>query len=122
MNGEKLKKKYLKEGDNVCHVSNMKVVMSIDRIVYESREILVSKSTTNAILKQDGYYYIRKSFLQGIICKYIDSSFGKPEIIREQFHSNSLIPHEIVLKGDKAINDFLYMLSKGHNTFFKKEK
>ena len=122
MTGDKLKKKYLKEGDSVCHVSNLKVVMSIDRIVYESKEIPVSKSTPNARLKTDGSYYIRKSFLQGIICKYIDNSFGKAEIMRESFHSNSLIPHEIVLKGEKSINDFLYMLSKGHNTFFKREK
>jgi len=111
----------LKEGDAVCHISNMKAIMTIDKIIYESREIICNNNTPKAILKEDGQYYRRKSFLQGIQCKYLDVTSGRLSIIKELFHSNTLIPHSIVIHGESAIQNFLIELSSG-NPAFKKEK
>ena len=111
----------LKEGDLVCHVSNLKLMLSIDKVVYERREIVCDKNQPSAYMKADGQYYQRRSFIQGVQCKYLDQVSGQVHIIKELFHSNTLIPYAVVLKGEAAIQDFLIGLTNGI-TAFRREK
>ena len=110
---------FLKDGDLVCHVSNLKLVLSIDKVIYESREIICEAGTPRCYKKDDGQFYCRRSFIQGVQCKYLDKVSGQIHIIKELFHSNTLIPYAIVLQGEVAIQNFLIDLTKGITAFNK---
>jgi len=90
-----------KEGDEVFHKDNLTEKLIVRRILKESKEIL----------KWNGKEQVKESVIKmiGIECHWwsFNKETEKKELIKDKFHSNELIPKEIVEKGKEEIVKFI---------------
>lgn len=98
-------KKKLKEGDKVAHMSNLSLPGYVERIIFK-RILLTSRDESGQPVKTKDDKFEKKphSRLIGIEVSFKDLDSGK--ILKEVFHSNNLVPWEIVEKGEKAVQQY----------------
>ncbi len=89
------KKIYFKTGDHVAHRDNISLRMEVERIIYKKREMF------------DGSF---KNFCIGVRCRW----WIGDEMNKEVYHSNTLIPWDIVEKdGIRGAQNYLNEVRNG---------
>ena len=80
-----MKSKWIKKGLPVVHISNLKLIMTVEDFIYESKTI-----------KDENGNEDRVKHLMGIRCKIIGDDGAE---IMTKHHSKELVPAEIASKG-----------------------
>jgi|GEM_PF-2339207 len=94
-----LKEKYkFQEGEKVAHISNLKLPLFINRIIFKSVKI--------PVLLQD------KKITEKTVSKIyaIEVSYADPQtsrLLKDRFHSRLLIPWAVAVKGQRAAINWL---------------
>lgn len=84
-------KKWIKEGDPVAHITNIHMKMVVDKLIYRSLN-----------MSEEGEAKLIKC-LRGVQCSWFEGE----KLRRSVFHSRTLVPWDIALKGERVVTDFL---------------
>lgn len=98
------KKHFFKEGDEVCHKENPTLIMTVSRILKESKEFIKGYNTKGEVIKEQGIRML------GIECHWWEYSqiTNKKELKVYKFHSRELVPKNIAEKGKEEIVKWLH--------------
>jgi hypothetical protein len=89
----KYPKKWVKSGMSVCDRLNPEVVMTVEKLLFDTKDIDGSKIT----------------HFNGVRCHYWGDHpiTGSKALLTHDFHAKELIPAEIASQGKDVINKFL---------------
>lgn len=76
--------RWIKPGIAVVHISNLEKILTVESIIYVSKEFIVDEEK------------VRKSRIDGVRCQYYDS---EGELKKSVHHSKELVPADIANKG-----------------------
>jgi hypothetical protein len=97
------KKHFFKEGDEVCHKENLNLIMTVSRILKESKEFIKGYDENGKVIKEQGIRML------GIECHWWATSItiGK-ELKTFKFHSRELVPKNIAEQGKDKVIEWLH--------------
>lgn len=90
------KRKFI-EGEKVAHISNLKLELFVNRIIFKSVRI--------PVIKEKEVVDKNVSKIVGIEVTYSDPENGK--LIKNVFHSSTLVPWDIAQKGEIEASKYL---------------
>jgi len=95
-----MSKHHFREGDTVRHKFNIDKKLIVNRILKESRDIIIGAKEDGTPIKKT------TNIMNGIECHFweYDKDIKENILRKEKFHSRELIPEFIVEEGVEAIN------------------